>query len=242
MIMRPLLPLLLAISAVAADPAPQPASTAPGEAARIASEIIRARALDAAGAGQQELSTQLQALAKGLLDGRISLQEAAQVMQIAGSPRAGAAVAMTPEAKASAQRAASLLDGDAPAAPAVAAAKPAEPAPAPSAPKVSTEKPPLALPTMPNAGGPAKPANSLGKIYAVDNGADGKANVAAIGLGSGNGVTIGEILTVQRKGRTIAKCKVIKVGPNMSYAEIVKGSLADPKDDVKEDDVVTSEP
>src|SRR4051812_37627543 len=97
--MRSLLLLALVIvpiapiaAAVDATPA---AAAGSAEATRIAADIIKARALDAAGAGQFELSTQLQALAKGLVDGRISLQEASLVMQIAATPRVGAVVTAT---------------------------------------------------------------------------------------------------------------------------------------------------
>jgi hypothetical protein len=212
----------------------------PDEATKIAAELIKSRALDAATAGQSEQATQLQALARGLLDGRVTLYDASLVMQIAATPRipgaAAAAAPLTAEARASAQRATALLDGgDATAAPAPAAAPAtaAKPiAPPVAAPAAPSEQPPLALPTLPPT--PGKSVTT--KIYAVDNGSDGKANVAAIGAGANTGVTVGQIFVIKRKGQTIAQVKVVKVQPSLCYAEVIKGSLVDPKDDIKEGD------
>src|SRR2546423_1872495 len=83
---RILLACLLAIATCCpvwtAESAPaQPATV--DEATRIAAEIIQQRARDSETAGHPALATQLNALAKGLVSGKVTLYDASLVMQIA---------------------------------------------------------------------------------------------------------------------------------------------------------------
>ncbi len=247
--MRSLLLIILAASACCAQdtnpttPIPPatvaPTANAPGipgdEATRIAVEIIRARARDAEAGGQAALATQLDALAKGLVDSRVTLYDASLVMQIAAAPKPSASTMAAPlsqEGKASVRRATSLLDGDSSAAPTPAG--PTAVASAPSeAPAVATGPTPTPT-TLPNQ--PAQPKRIATKVYAVDIGSSGKANVAAIGAGAKQGVIVNQRFAINRGNLSIATCKIIRVSDALSYGEIVKGSLVDPNDDVKEGD------
>ncbi len=271
----PLLLLLAAAMTMAMDslpaqdqvtPSAPPRSGAPSgpsEAASIAADIIKQRALELAGAGDTTTASRLEDLAHGLLQGRISLGDAALVMQIAGAAhpaQSPAASPLTPEATAATHSAESLLDGDAPSAghaapgaaqpPGGAAAaapnpSPADAAAAGTAPGTANanakpaDAPPLALPSM-----PPKPDPVIsGKVYAVDDGVEGKVVSAAIGVGSSTaGVAVGSHFIIKRGQLTIAKATVFKLSPTLSYAAIDQGSLVDPRNDVKEGDLGVLQP
>jgi hypothetical protein len=244
---RLLLPILLSctpVLALAQDGLP-PGATLPGaqgappsaqDASAIAAQIIHQRALDLAGSGQTGLATELENLATGLTAGRISLADAALVMAIASSGQR-ASVPLTPEATAAAHSAESLLDGDAGAgirpAPTTAASGSASVAAGGGAAASAPGTPALALPTSPP---PADPKLIAGKIYAVDDGAEGKVVTAAIGVGTNSGVLVGSHFVIKRDTLTIARATVYKLSPTLSYASIDQNSLVDPRNDVREGD------
>lgn len=259
-LLRPVVLASLAAAVVAADAVPAPVAPAPAatppaaappapsaqptnadaadEATRIAADVIKSRALDAAGAGQLDLAVQLQALAKGLLEGRVTLYDASLVMQIAAAPRTAAPTTLTPDARASARRATDLLDGGtaAPAAPTAPSPAPGQPLAALPGPSGQAQPGSATAPAVAPAptGDAAKPI--ISKVYATDVGSDGKANVAAIGVGSRVGIQVGHRFVLKRRDLIVAQAKVVSVKESLCYAEIIKGSLVDPRDDVREGD------
>jgi hypothetical protein len=73
-------------------------------------------------------------------------------------------------------------------------------------------------------------------VYAVDNGSDGRMNRAIIGAGTKNGVIVGNRFAIRRNNLPVAVVSVVLVKDALAYCTLVPGSLADPRDDVKEGD------
>ncbi|MBA3709649.1 MAG: hypothetical protein H0W83_12615 [Planctomycetes bacterium] len=205
------------------------------EATRIAAEIIQSRAKDPEIAGQAALAGQLNALAQGLLAGRVTLYDASLVMQIAlasAHPKASASSSTQAQPaidpKTSARQATALLDGVA------VEVKPAG-NPVAGGPSNTAGTTPAA-PAAPAVDAP-KPAKTITtKVYAIDIGSDGRVSKAIIGAGSKNGVIVGNRFAIRRNNLPVGVCAVVQVKDGLSYCQLVPGSLVDPRDDVKEGD------
>lgn len=211
----------------AGAPAAHRLAVDPHSATAIAARIIRERAIDCAGSGDTETGLQLEALADGLLNGRISLGDAALVMQIAGAGRTRGAPA-TAQANAATHAAVSALDGDAGDA-------------APIHTPVQTTMPPPATP--PSAGTtplplPAGPAVTS-SVLSVNTGDNGKVTQVAIGRGKEKGVQEGQRFRITRHDSTIAEVQIHLVKSTIYICNVVPNTLTDPTDDIRVDDTAT---
>nr|MBA2482483.1 hypothetical protein [Planctomycetota bacterium] len=121
------------------------------------------------------------------------------------------------------------------------------PAPAPEASSATSAPTPAATPvsaaapaTTPATGGDAgknpapKPLST--KVYAVDLGSDGRMARAILGVGTKHGIIVGNRFHIRRNNLLVATVSVMLVKDALSYCQMVPGTLADPRDDVKEGD------
>jgi len=235
-------------------------------AVKIAAALVEERSRTAAAGGDLVVAGQLENLARGLLDRSISLNDAAQVMIIAGESHAPvpAATPPSPQTRAITNHVAALIDGTpdnghAPVDPAPAQAAPAGD---PSAPATDAVPPPPAALAAPapaqtptqTAAQPrpvSTPATAAAtahgirtKVYAVNVDASGKVSTAIIGAGGRNGVLVNDRFVITRGNRTIAQVIVVKVddAQALSFTTVVPGSMPDPNDEVKEGDSAASWP
>jgi len=218
--------LLLATCGALAQAGAAEVAVPPVDQARlVAADVIHGRAFDLAAAGRQDLALKLDALAKGVKDGSVTLADAALVMQILGP--AAQAVPSTPvsqKARSSAAHAEALLDGatDAP---------PPGDAPPADAASASPAAPAHPLPEV-----AAPPKVFIAEVCGVENGPDHQVSVAALNASSKDGLVVGEHVVFKDKGVLIAQGTLRRVTDQLAFAEVTKGSLTDPKTDVSEDD------
>jgi len=219
--------LLAGCGALAQARAADVAAPPVDQARIVAADIIHGRAFDLSAAGRQDLALKLDALAKGVKDGSVTLSDAALVMQILGpAVQAVPSTPVTHQARVSAAHAESLIDGTAETTPPPGDA-PVTDAPAAGAPT------PVAHP-VPDA--PAPPKVFIAEVCGVENGPDHQVSVAALNASRKDGLLVGEHVVFKDKGVIIAQGTLRRVTDQLVFAEVTKGSLTDPKTDVSEDD------
>jgi len=218
--------LIGALCALAQSGAAETVSPPVDQARLVAADIIHSRAFDLSAAGRQDLALKLDALAKGVKDGSVTLGDAALVMQILG-PAAPAlsSTTVSPQARVSAAHAQALIDGAAEATPPPGDALPSD-APSPPA--------PAAAPPVAEAAAP--PKVFIAEVCGVEPGPDHQVSAVALNASSKDGLVVGEHVVFKDKGVVIAQGTLRKVTDTLVFAEVTKGSLADPKTDVTEDD------
>lgn len=209
-----------------------------GDLARtIAATIIHERSLELSGAGKQIVALQLDALAKGLLDGKVTLYDASLVMQLVGSPGGAGSAAgsstLTAQAKSSVTRAESLLDGGSSAANGTTSSS-ATPAPAPADAPAQASGDARVDPLAGTAAAVATPKVLISDVCGVQNGDDHHVMVAAVSANSKDGLVKGEHVVFKLKGKLIAQGTVLRADDHLGFVEITKGSLVDPAQDVTE--------
>jgi hypothetical protein len=247
-----LLPLTVVFSAVAA----LPLAAEEQPAVRIAAELIHQRAAEQAATGHGPVAGQLDALANALSAGKVSLADAALVVQIAlAGPAAptARATALPPAPRVSPAQVAAILDGTAPP-PAPGSAKPADLGRAADAAKPDTAKPddaaksgdavkPGDKPADAATADAAKPADAaapggpLTTVLAVGRGGDGKTTLVMIAAGTDKHLAKGQRLQVRRGDQDIALLSISDVRDTMAVC--VELPIKGPVDaEIREGDAV----
>jgi len=204
--------------AMAGDaPPPAPSSAT---ASHIAAALIAERAREQALAGAGAIASQLDALARALSSGQVSLPDAALVMDIAmaGSfPPPHGQSASAP--KVSPEQLVAILDGTA-----------AVPAPAPGAPNTGAAPPP-----PPPSGAPS--GLPIASVLAIGRGGDGKTSLVMISAGADKHLGKGQHLLVMRSDKLVAQLGVNDLRDTMAVCVILSApGGSDPE--IKEGDAV----
>ncbi len=83
---------------------------------------------------------------------------------------------------------------------------------------------------------PAAGAKIAGKVWDVDTGTGTQVIAVALGVTTKQGAALDQHYLIMRGTTTIAEARLTKVSDHMSYAAIIKGSLRDVGNDVREGD------
>ena len=218
-----------------------PALTAADDATAIAARIVASRATAATSAGDTTLGAELRSLADGLAAGRISLADAALVMQIAGANRTAAAPPSPAVAAASARTALAVLDGEPARAPKGAAAGAGVTPPAAA---VAAAAPAVITDSTTSAATPLVLSKALSAIVlAVQADENNRAQLVMLSVGSDHGVTLGQRFRIRRTGQDLVLATVVQVKPRMSACTLLTNTWADGVDKIiKENDQAASPP
>jgi hypothetical protein len=192
--------------------APLASAAEESPAIRIAAALIRERAHEQSGAGHILVAAQLDALSRALASGQVTLAEAAQVVQIA-------------------------LAGTPAAAPAGAAARPAEPpVTAAQVTAVLDGEPPAPAGTAPPAG--AAPIITT-HVLAAGRPGDSKTLLVMIGAGKDQQVVPNQRFAVRRGETRLGVLSVTEVRDTMAISVAIPGTIPAGAE-IKEGDVVES--
>jgi len=217
---------LLALLAYLVYPSTVALSAAESGAADVAATMIATRAAELSRQGDVALARQLEEVAAGLRAKRFTVAEAQQLLAVAQSLPP---VRPTPPLHApamTADQASAALDGRLSPPPAAALAPPP---PAPSAAVTVAAIPPP----------PAGPEPMvIGKVLAVEPGADGRPALLAVATDAKAGVKEGQRLAVRRDHATVALARVTQVKPDLTIALLIPGTWSDDKAEIRVDDEV----
>jgi hypothetical protein len=204
----------LALAAEAATAAPTPAI-----ACRIAAALIAERAREQALAGAGAIASQLDALARALSSGQVSLGDAALVMHIAMAgalPPPHGQATLAP--KVSPEQVVAILDGTA-----------AVPAPAPAPAAASAPPPP------PPAGAPS--GLPIASVLAIGRGGDGKTSLVMVSAGADKHLGKGQRLLVMRSDKLVAQLGVNDLRDTMAVC-VILSAPGGTEPEIKEGDAV----
>ncbi len=206
------------------------------DATAIAARIVANRATAATSAGDTTLGAELRSLADGLSAGRISLADAALVMQIAGTNRPSAPSSPA-VAAASTRTAMAILDGEPAKAPTGSGVTPPAAALAAAGPAVVADSASSAATALV----PSKALNAL--VLAVQVDENNRPQLVMLSVGSEQGVTLGQRFRIRRTGQDLVMATVVNVKPRMSACTLLTNTWADGVDKViKENDQAASPP
>lgn len=193
----------------------------------LAADLITSRAVELGKRGDDAFAHQLQQLADGLRAKRISLVEAQQVLALVQSLPSSGPRSPAPQSPAmTADQANAALDGHPMPPPLVAPAPP---------PLVTSAAVPSSTAPPPPAG---PPPVVIGKVLAIEPGADGKPALLALATDAKAMVKEGQRLAVRRDHATIAVARVTKVSPDLTIALLIPGTWHDDQAEIRVDDEV----
>lgn len=223
--MKPVLLLLSLVALGAAEPS----------ATDITADLVADRAKQVMEAGDEVTAGHLQRLADGVRAKRITLAEAQEVLGVVQRlPSAAPAPVERPRPPSmSAAQATAALDGLAPPPPLPPEPAPAAP-PAPPAPVTSAAVPTPAAPPPPVG----TPPRVIGRILAIEPGADGKPALVAWATQADAGIKAGDRVAVRRDDASLVLVRVSQVKPDLTIALIIPGTWASDQSEIRLDDAV----